>query len=135
MKCNYLKKNNQFIRFGLVGLSNTLIAYLTYVFLVYISVHYQIANVAAFVTSSFSGFFFNRLWVFKVGESSLFKQLSKYYVVYIFSLVVSMTLTFVWIEYLDVNVYLPPILNLILTVPCNFLLNKYWAFRTVSIKK
>lgn len=122
-------KNTQFIKFGIVGLSNTIISYVIYVGLVYFTVHYQIANVVAFIVSSFSGFLLNRLWVFKVGEYSMLKQLSKYYLVYSFSLFLSLGLTYIWIELLGVNVYLPPIINLAITVPFNFILNKLWAFR------
>jgi len=126
---NTFRKNSQFIKFGMVGLSNTIISYITYVVLVYLSVHYQIANVAAFIISSFSGFVLNRLWVFKVGHYSILKQLSKYYLVYGSSLLLSLGLTYIWIELVGMNVYLPPLLNLLITVPFNYLLNKLWAFR------
>lgn len=124
-----IRKNSQFIKFGVVGISNTIISYITYVVLVYLSVHYQIANITAFIISSFSGFVLNRLWVFKVGDFSILKQLSRYYLVYICSLLLSLGLTYVWIELVGMNIYLPPLVNLLITVPFNFVLNKLWAFR------
>lgn len=127
-------ENKQFLKFGLVGLSNTLISYLTYVLLVYFSVHYQIANIAAFVISSLSGFLLNRSWVFKAKHSSATIQLVKYYIIYGSSLLISLALSYFWIEILGINKYLPPILNLCITVPYNYILNKIWAFREQRLK-
>ncbi len=123
------RKYSQFIKFGLVGFSNTLISYVTYALLVYLDVYYQIANIVAFTISSLSGFVLNRSWVFDGKNGHIVKQLLKYYLVYGSSLILSLVLTYIWIELVGVNKYLPPIINLIITVPYNYLLNKVWAFR------
>lgn len=123
------KNGRQFLKFGLVGLSNTLISYVTYAALVYISIHYQVANIVAFIISSLSGFLLNRSWVFQAKQSSFYKQIVKYYIVYGSSLLLSMGLSYVWVEVMHINVYLAPLLNLFITVPYNYLLNKVWAFR------
>ena len=39
----------QFVKFGLVGVSNTAISYVTYALLVYLGFHYLIANMVACV--------------------------------------------------------------------------------------
>ena len=122
-------KNRQFIKFGIVGLSNTLISYVTYVVLVYFHTHYQIANISAFVISSLSGFLLNRLWVFQAKSISINKQIIKYYIVYGTSLTLSLFLSYLWIDVFGINIYLSPIINLFLTVPYNYFLNKVWAFK------
>jgi putative flippase GtrA len=33
------------------------------------------------------------------------------------------------VNYLNISEFIAPILNLIITIPLNFLLNKFWAFR------
>ena len=45
----------QFIKFGFVGLSNTVIAYVVYSSMVYLGIHYQLGNLFAFIVSSLSG--------------------------------------------------------------------------------
>jgi putative flippase GtrA len=127
-------ENKQFLKFGLVGLSNTLISYLTYAVLVYFTVHYQIANIVAFIISSLSGFLLNRSWVFKAKHSAATMQLVKYYIIYGSSLIISLALSCFWIEMLGINKYLPPILNLCITVPYNYIFNKIWAFREQRIE-
>lgn len=129
-----ISKNKQFFKFGIVGLSNTLISYLTYAVLVYFSVHYQIANVVAFLVSSLNGFYLNRSWVFHAKQSAVMKQLLKYYIVYGSSLVLSLVLSYIWIEIFGINIYLAPILNLVITVPYNFILNKIWAFQSKKLE-
>ncbi|MPM35968.1 hypothetical protein SDC9_82562 [bioreactor metagenome] len=137
MKLNLIEiitKNKQFLKFGLVGLSNTLISYITYVGLVYFSIHYQFANIAAFIISSLCGFLLNRSWVFNAKHSPVTNQLLKYYIVYGSSLVLSLILSYFWIEILGINKYLPPIINLCITVPYNYIFNKLWAFRRRRVK-
>ncbi|MDR2730220.1 MAG: GtrA family protein, partial [Treponema sp.] len=55
----------QFVKFGIVGLSNTAISYVIYSLLVYPGLHYIIASVIAFITSVLNSFFWNNKYVFK----------------------------------------------------------------------
>jgi putative flippase GtrA len=129
LKLVFFYRYKRFIKFGLVGLSNTMIALAVYYLLVAVGTYYQVANVAAFIISSLSGFFLNRGWVFKANRDSFHLQLLKYYTVYCSSLLVSMALLYVWVEALHVNKYFAPLLNLCVTIPYNYLFNKTWAFR------
>ena len=44
-------------------------------------------------------------------------------------LVLNNILLVIWIEGLKMHEMLGPIINLFITIPLNFLLNKFWAFR------
>jgi hypothetical protein len=55
----------QFIKFGIVGLSNTAISYIIYFLLVYFDLHYLIASIIAFFISVLNSFFWNNKYVFK----------------------------------------------------------------------
>ena len=55
----------QFLRFGIVGISNTFIAYAIYAVLVLLHVHYLIANAAAFVAGVLNAFYWSNKYVFK----------------------------------------------------------------------
>lgn len=128
MKNNYLVRSKQFVKFGLVGLSNTLIALGIYSLLVYLGFHYQIGNIASFLLSSFTGFILNKFWVFKSHEKKALAQIIKYYTVYCSSLLISMLLSYVWIDFCKIDVYITPLLNLTFTVPYNFILSKKWVY-------
>jgi len=124
----FYRKYARFIKFGLVGLSNTTIALIIYYVVIIMEFHYQIANIAAFVISSLSGFILNRAWVFKAKHKPVFMQAIKYYVVYGSSLAIGMALSHFWIEIVHFGKYIVPLLNLCFSIPYNYLFNKMWAF-------
>ncbi len=117
----------QFIKFGLVGVSNTLISLAVYYALVYIDVHYIIANVVAFIVSVLNAYYWNSRYVFskKEGSNPFFKTL----LVYGSTFLLSTGLLYVMVDLLHISELLAPIINLCFTIPLNFLLNKFWAFR------
>ncbi len=52
-----LRVFSQFVKFGLVGLSNTAISYITYVICVYLGMHYFFANTLGFIISVLNSFY------------------------------------------------------------------------------
>lgn len=123
----------QFIKFGMVGVSNTVISYVVYLVGVYLGFHYLLANVLGFVVSIFNAFYWNNKYVFRPekGESrTLWKSFCKTFLSYAGTgLVLSNILLFIQVDLLHWAQWLAPVLNLIVTIPLNFWLNKYWAFR------
>ena len=160
MNRDTVNKNNpratlvQFVKFGVVGFSNTAISYVIYSALVYMKLHYLVANVLAFSVSVLNSFFWNNKYVFKRRdnqERNLAKTLIKTYVSYaITGLALQSALLIVFVDVLHISKYLTPLLGLTktavadtddmskylaqllglaVTVPLNFVLNKKWAFK------
>ena len=125
---NLIKKLFQFVKFGLVGVSNTLISLAIYYGLIAIRANYLFASYAGYIISSVSGYLFNKLWVFKNGKA-VKESIVKYYIVYISSLIINMVSMYVWVDILLISSKVAPILTLCITVPYNYLLSKFWAFR------
>jgi putative flippase GtrA len=129
----------QFIKFGIVGLSNTAISYIIYSILVYVGLHYIIASVIAFVISVLNSFFWNNKYVFKKEDNqkrNIIHSLIKTYMSYAFTgLILQNLLLFVFISILHISKYLAPLFGLIITIPLNFVLNKLWAFQTEKNNK
>ncbi len=122
----------QFIKFGMVGVSNTLISYVIYAAGVRAGMHYLLASVLGFVISVLNSFYWNNKYVFRQGreERSLLAALVKTFMAYAFTgLLLANLLLYVWVDILGISEYLGPILNLFITVPLNFVINKLWAFR------
>jgi putative flippase GtrA len=126
----------QFIKFGIVGFSNTVISYMIYSVLVYFGLHYIIASVAAFIVSVLNSFFWNDKYVFKRRSDEkrgFWGALLKTYVSYAFTgLVLNSILLSVFIEILRVDKFIAPLLGLAVTIPLNFVLNRKWAFKNKS---
>jgi len=121
----------QFIKFGIVGFTNTIIAYGVYAILVYFGIYYQIANICAFIASSINGFLINKFWVFK-SRSNKVPQFFRYYAIYLTSLSISIALSWLWIDVLNINKYISPILNLSVTIPFNYLFSRFWVYKKIS---
>lgn len=157
----------QFLKFALVGVSNTAINYLVYVILVAIGVHYAAANVFGFLVSVLNAYFWGSRYVFKEDKTKekrvWWKVLLKTYASYAFGLVLNTLLLVVWVDLVRIGEsfgfvndllgglhaafpFVPeemdarrisevvgPIFNMIVTIPINFIMNKFWAYRQKNI--
>ena len=129
----------QFVRFGIVGISTTIMSYAVYTFFVYIGFPYLIANAVGFVVGTVNSFVWNSLFVFKKkdGEcrNSIF-VLSKTFIAYgVVSLALSSFLLMLFIESLCFSKYVAPIMVLIITVPLNFFINKFWVYKGKEMRE
>lgn len=140
----------------MVGLINTFVSYAIYSILIYFGVHYLIASAAGFIISVFTSFLLNYTFVFKISENEekriWWKVLIKTYISYGFSgLILNSLLLILWISVLHLSKYvnfevgilakegivltnaelakyIAPLINLFITIPLNFVLNKFWAY-------
>ena len=129
----------QFVKFGLVGVSNTLLAYLLNVAVLRLLQpwalpwDYIVGNLVSFVLSVAWSFHWNSRFVFKPerrGNRAALRMLLKTYASYALTgIVLNNLLSWVWIERLGISKYIAPLINLVVSVPLNFLVNKFWAFR------
>ena len=131
----------QFVKFGIVGVSNTVISYVLYAGCLMIfrglgilsGIDYIIAQIVQFVLSVLWSFYWNNKFVFELknGEKrSLWKALLKTYVSYSFTgLFLSSALLILWVQVCGISEFIAPIINLLISVPLNFLINKFWAFK------
>jgi putative flippase GtrA len=131
----------QFVKFGIVGASNTIISYILYFISllcfkklgILVGSDYLVAQVIAFVLSVLWSFYWNNKMVFTVeaGKTrSLWRALLKTYVSYSFTgLLLNTVLLYLWVDMLNISEFVAPLINLIISVPVNFLINKFWAFK------
>ena len=57
-------------------------------------------------------------------------MLLKTYISYAFTgILLTNILSYIWIEMMKMSKYIAPLLNLIVSVPINYILNKNWAFQ------
>jgi putative flippase GtrA len=118
----------QFIKFGIVGVSNTAIGLGTYYLFLYLGCHYMVANVLSWLISVFNAFYWNNKYVFKTATSWT-KALIKTYISYGFSFGVGCVVLAILVEILRVSPKVAPLLVLLITIPLNFVLNKFWTFK------
>lgn len=127
------QKLKHFIGFGLVGGINTILTYLLYLTL------YQLINPTAamgvgYGLTSVLGLFLNDTWVFKVKDHRDLKSVApRYYFSYGLTFIMSLILTSFWNDALNLPKPLAPMFALMITVPTNFLLSKFWVFREKGV--
>ena len=136
LRLEYIKRNwdsfFQFFQFAVVGMINNVVFYVVYSILVILKLDYLIANTVAFIISILNSYYWNSKYVFpqkKYTKKDYFTSFIKTFMCYsITGLGVNNILLILWIEKLGINEIIAPIINLIITIPLNFILNKFWAF-------
>ncbi len=140
----------QFIKFGMVGISNTAVNYGIYLLSLGAleSVRgarrfdYLIAQMIAFVLSVLWSFFWNYKYVFtdqakrgKADWKTAGRQLLRAYASYSFTgIFLNSFLLLVEVDALGMSKAVAPLVNLCISVPVNFWLNKYWTFGGKALK-
>ena len=123
----------QFIKFAVVGVSNTLISLAIYYFFLWLDPSWYLwGNVVGWAVSVANAFFWSNRYVFTNGERGLsagLKKLGKTYLCYGATFLLSTLLLYLEVDMWRWSAVFSPLLNLLVTVPLNFLLNKFWAFR------
>ena len=123
----------QFIKFGIVGVINTAVYYIFYSGLVYIKVPYLLANIVAVIVSILNSYFWNNRYVFKMEKDeqrNVWGTLIKTFFAYALTwLVLSNIVLVFFVEIIHISEYVAPIFVLFITIPLNFIINKYWAFK------
>lgn len=129
-KSNWKTVIIQFIKFGIVGLSNTLISTAIYYLFIWIDTDlYFVGNVVGWVVSVFNSFFWNNRFVFKNSEFVWWKKLLRTYAAYGGSFIVGSLLLTIQVKGLGVSEWLAPWINMVITAPLNFVVNKFWTFK------
>ena len=157
----------QFIKFGLVGVSNTAVNYIVYIIFYSLGVHYLIAQTLGFIISVLNAYYWGSRFVFKEDKTKekrvWWKVLLKTYASYLLGFLINTVLLWLWVDVLDIGQYfmfvgdwinwatgligsepkmydtvtisgiIGPIINIFVTVPINFVINKFWAYRQKNV--
>lgn len=123
----------QFLKFGLVGVSNTAVSLAVYYLFLWIDDSlYLWGNVVGWVVSVANAFYWNNKYVFtehREGFAALIKRLLRTYLSYGATFLLSTGLLYLEVDVLGWSAVISPVINLLVTIPLNFLLNKFWAFQ------
>lgn len=152
MKSLKTKKNvKQAVRFGVVGLFNTIVDYgVFYILISAVNVHKSIAQVLSTAASMCGSFFINRYWTFEKSGRSSAGEMTKFIAVNLVSMFSVIFFTHLFydifhieqmantilktaeIPYIlegDTAVMLAKFVSSVFSVIINFLGNKLWVFR------
>ena len=119
----------QFVKFGIVGIANTLLTALT-IWLLLKVFHYSdyLANIIGYIVGLTNSFVWNRRWTFKHTEN--FKvTILKFIVIFAISYLFQLGNLYVLLHFTSIDSYVCQLLSIVVYTSINFLLNKYYTFK------
>ncbi len=123
----------QFIKFGLVGVSNTFVSWACYYAVLWLDEDlYMLGSILGTIVSIANAFIWNDRLVFKGNDrrwKSRLIRLGKTYVSYGGTSLLSNALLWAEVAVFSVSKTIAPIFNLLLTIPLNFAINRLWTFK------
>ena len=120
----------QFIKFGLVGASNYIVWAIIYYPIIYFFEDLHIfANIIAYIISIFNAFFWNNKFVFTKKDEGKAKSQIKTFISYGITLGLQTLFLYIMVDLWEISNTVAPIINIFITLPINFILNKFWVFK------
>ena len=127
----------QFIKFAMVGASNAVVAYIFYVvflltfefFGILEGIDYLVAQYLSFFLSVVWAYFWNNRHVFDGSDKKWYSKFLKMLLVYsLTGIVLSTALLYLMVDIWGWSKLIAPIINIMIGLPINYLLNKFWTF-------
>lgn len=129
----------QFIKFGFVGGINTVLSLAIYYLFLRINPEwYLLGNMVGFVVATLNAYLWNSRFVFSGKTSSQksekmlpqkWAKLIKTYISYGISLGLGTALLYFWVQVIGISKAIAPAVNLVITIPLNFCMNKFWVYK------
>lgn len=126
----YLNKYKSVLKFGIVGVFNTIVDFSIFSLLNYLGIHYTISQVVGYSCGTLNSFILNKLWTFKsaVRKKKNSEEIIQFIIVNIFSLLITEVGLKLLINNFSLNVYIAKICVIILAQAVNYFSYKLWVF-------
>ncbi len=115
------------LKFGLVGIFNTLITIISFGILVKLGMNYLVANTIAYLIGVANSYYWNKNWVFKPNNKST-SMFFKFLTVNLIVLAFNTLCLFILVDKLTFNAFIAQIFAIGVGMVINFILNKIWTF-------
>ena len=119
----------QFVKFGLVGVSNTLLTLVTYTVLVKVfGVWYLLASAIGFAVGATNGYLLNRAWTFRGHEGGR-GTAARWVVVQGVGLLLNLGLVYLFVSRAGLDKLLGQVCATAIVTVVTFFVNRRWTFR------
>lgn len=116
-----------FIKFCLVGVSNTAVSFLIYWICIGFGINYLFSSAIGYIISIFNGYLLSSRFVFK--KSIKIKSVFRFFLIYSLSLLLNLFILYVLVDMYKLNKYIAQVIAIGINTIFNFVLNKLWAFK------
>jgi putative flippase GtrA len=124
----------QFVKFNLVGLLNTAIDVAVFALLTWLGVFYILAQCISYGLGMVNSYTLNKYWTFAQKGRLEPKQILRFTVLNLGSLLLSIGLLALLKDHLALNVLIAKLITTVGTTLINFVGNKLWVFPTNETK-
>lgn len=120
----------QLVRFGIVGVINTLITLIViYILQELLHVKYTAANLAGYIAGVINSFFWSKLWVFKKLNSNFMREAVLFLVSFGICYGIQFVALLLLVEVLHMVGTWAQLVSMVVYTLCNFALNKCITFK------
>lgn len=119
----------RFIKFGLVGVLNTLINWILFILLNSIGVYYIISNIIAYIISTLNSYLWNSKWVFKYSGDNIKETSFKFIVLNIIGLTLNTIILYLLVDIVGLNKLIALVITTGIVMILNYFINKLWVFK------
>lgn len=124
---NIYRKNMVFVRFCMVGVTNTLLSLIVYYLLLKAGVYYLYASITGYVCGILNGYILSSLFVFRKGCNVL--RLGKFVAVYGSALLLNTGIMYILVDIIKIHELLAQAITILLILLYNYSLNSLWTFK------
>lgn len=118
----------ELIKFGLVGVGNTLLTVVTFNILIHFQMNYVAANVIAYFIGMLNSYFWNKNWVFEAKQSHK-EAFLKFVIVNVIVLGINNFVLYLGVEKFGFSPTISQLIGTAVGMVFNFVLNRNWTFK------
>ncbi len=122
-----IEKYGQFIKFCIVGATNTAISFVVYALLLKLNMNYLVASTLSYLAGLINGYIFSSSFVFN-NKRNLTQGL-KFLGVYLSSLIINLAFLYILVDTFKFSELIAQVIVTCFNVIYNFSLNKFWTFK------
>jgi putative flippase GtrA len=118
----------QFVKYGVVGASNTALTVATYSIGVWIGVPYLISLLVGYIPGGLNSYLLNRHWTFDAGHLAHSRSGTRFAIVQSCAILANVGLLYLMVHHLHVEKIAAEVIVIVPVVAITFFINRTWTF-------
>ncbi|WP_302623843.1 GtrA family protein [uncultured Clostridium sp.] len=118
----------RFIKFGMVGVINTLVNWIIFFILNALGMYYILANIIAYILGTVNSYLWNTLWVFKYKDKTSTETTIKFIILNLIGLGLNTGILYVLVDLCNLNKFIGLVTTTAIVMIINYIVNKLWVF-------
>ena len=119
----------RFIKFGMVGVINTLVNWIIFFILNALGMYYILANIIAYILGTVNSYLWNTLWVFKYKDKASTETTIKFIILNLIGLGLNTGILYVLVDLCNLNKFIGLVTTTAIVMIINYIVNKVSDFK------